>query len=98
MAMLYEKKIDSFSVLERELQQLDSDAGVRLVGTYRNRPCFLFVTRFVGRYTAMLYVKGGSVRAPRVGRRIMAREFESLEELVKFLTGIAHGKIEAYLY
>ena len=98
MAMFYEKRIRSFSVLERELRHLDSDAGVRVVGTFRNRPCFAFVTRFEGIYTTMIHVRGGSTAAPRVGRRILAREFESREELAKFLKALMPRRVEAYLY
>jgi len=96
--MFYERRIGSFSLLERELQHLDSDAGVRVVGTFRNRPCFAFVDRFVGMYTAMVYERRGDKKAPIVGRRVLAREFESRGELATFLKAMMPRKVEAYLY
>ena len=96
--MFYERRIGSVRVLERELQHLDSDAGVRVVGMYDELPCFAFVTRFVGMYTAMVYERRGTEKTPRVGKRVLARDFESQVELEAFLGSIMHRKIEAYLY
>jgi hypothetical protein len=61
------------------------------------RPCFAFVTRFIGRYTVMIHERTGS-RAPAAGKRVLSREFESPEELEEFLRGIAQKRIDAYVY
>ncbi len=96
--MFYERRIGSFPVLERELQHLDSDAGIRALGTFEDRPCFIFVTRFVGMYTAMVYERGGTKKTPTVGKRILAKEFGSRGEVATFLKAIMPRKVEAYLY
>lgn len=96
--MFYEKKIAAFSALERELSRLDSDAGIRIKVTFRDRPCFAFITKFVGRYTAMIYERSGTAKAPTVGERVLATEFASLNELGRFLKGIIPKSVEAYLY
>lgn len=95
--MFYEKRIRSFAGLGREIRRLDSDAGIRVVGSYMRRPCFAFVTRFVGRYTVMVYERTGR-RAPAVGKRILSREFESPEELDEFLGRVTQKRIDAYVY
>ena len=76
---------------------MDSDAGIRIAGHYLNRRCFAFVTRFVSRYTVMVYERTGR-RAPAVGKRILSREFESPEELEEFLQRITQKKVDAYVY
>ena len=97
LALFYEKRVGSFAGLQRELRRLDSDAGVRIAGSYLKRPCFAFVTRFVGSYTVMVYERRGR-RAPAVGKRILSREFGSPEELEGLLRKIAAKKVEAYVY
>ena len=96
MPVFYEKEIGTILGLRKELSRLDSDAGIRIVGRYANRPCFAFVTRFLANFTVMVYERRG--HNPSVGKRILSREFESLEELEKFLRVIVPGKIKAYAY
>ena len=76
---------------------MDSDAGIRVVGSYLKRRCFAFVTRFVGRYTVMIYERTGR-KSPAVGKRVFSREFESAEELEEFLQGITQRGVDAYVY
>lgn len=96
-ALFYEKRIRSFAGLRREVRHLDSDAGIRVVGSYLKRRCFAFVTRFVGRYTVMVYERTGR-KSPAVGKRVLSREFESAEELEEFLQGITQRGVDAYVY
>ena len=95
--MFYEKRVRSFAGLKREVRRLDSDAGIRIVGYYLKRRCFAFVTRFVTRYTVMVYERTGR-KALAVGKRVLSREFESPEELEEFLQRITQKKVDAYVY
>ncbi|MGD0476764.1 MAG: hypothetical protein ABSB29_01190 [Nitrososphaerales archaeon] len=95
--MFYEKKVRSFAGLRREARRLDSDAGIRVVGSYLGHRCFAFVTRSVGRYTVMVYERTGR-KAPAVGKRVLSREFESPEKLEEFLQRITQKGVDAYVY
>ena len=95
--MFYEKRVRSFAGLKREARRLDSDAGIRVAGSYLRRRCFAFVTRFVGRYTVMVYERTGG-KVPAVGKRVLSREFESPEELEEFLRRITRKGVDAYVY
>ena len=95
--MFYEKRVRSFAELKREARRLDSDAGIRIAGYYLKRRCFAFVTRFVDRYTVMVYERTGR-KAPAAGKRFLSREFESPEELEEFLQRITQKRVDAYVY
>ena len=95
--MFYEKEVRTFPALKREVLHLDSDAGIRVAGSHLNRPCFAFVTRFVGSYTVMVYEKRGR-KAPWVGKRILSREFKTPKELERFLQSLTQKKVNAYVY
>lgn len=96
-ALFYEKRIQSFDKLMREIRHLDSDSGVRVVGTYLDRDCFAFLTRSAGTYTVMIYQRRGR-RKPVVGARILSRDFASVDELRRFLEQIMKGEVDAYVY
>lgn len=96
-ALFYEKRIKSFGRLMREILRLDSDSGVRIVGSYANKSCFAFLTRFAGTYTVMVYQRRGR-KAPSVGTRILSRDFNSVDELGRFLAQIAKKGVDAYIY
>jgi hypothetical protein len=95
--LFYEKRIRSFAGLKREVRRLDSDAGIRVVGSYQRHRCFAFVTRFVGRYTVMVCERTGR-KAPTVGKRVLSKEFESPEDLEEFLQRITQKEVDAYVY
>ena len=80
-----------------ELRRLDSDSGVRVVGSYFRRECFAFLTRSGGVYTVMIYERK-DLRAPALGARILSREFKSVDYLVRFLRQIAGKEVKAYVY
>lgn len=95
--MFYEKRVDSARSLMKELENLDSDAGVRLRAEYLGRDSFVFLTRFEGKYTAMIYaVKGKNGGA--VGKMLGASEFSGVKELERFLNDILSGQVEAFVY
>ncbi len=95
--LLYEKRIRSFDKLMSELRRLDSDSGVRVVGSYLKRECFAFLTRSGGVYTVMVYERKG-LKAPALGARILSREFRSVDKLRGFLRQVAQKETDAYIY
>ena len=94
--MIYEKHIQSNSALRRELVRLDGDAGVRVVGKFRGKNCYAFVTRFGTVYTVLVYSVQGQKRAP--GRRLLSKEFSGAEEALSFLSRVSGPKVDAYAY
>lgn len=95
--MFYEKRVRSFDKLMSELLRMDSDSGVRVVGSYLKSECFAFLTRSGGVYTVMIYERKGR-RAPALGKRILSREFKSMDDLRGFLGQVAQKQMDAYVY
>ena len=96
-ALFYEKRVRSFNNLMSELRRLDSDSGVRIVGSYQKRKCFAFVTRSGRVYTVMIYERKGS-KTPALGARILSKETNSVDDLRQFLGHIGQKEIDAYVY
>jgi hypothetical protein len=96
-ALFYEKRIRSFNNLMSELRRLDSDSGVRVIGSYQKRKCFAFVTRSGGVYTVMIYERKGR-KAPALGARILSKEIKSVDDLREFLVQIGQKEMDAYVY
>ncbi len=96
-ASFYEKRIRSFDKLMSELRRLDSDSGVRVVGSYLKRKCFAFLTRSGGVYTVMVYERKGR-ETPALGARILSKEFTSVDDLQGFLRQITQKQTDAYVY
>ena len=96
--MFYEKKIGSFSQLINELDVIDFDAGVRAVGKYKAKKCFVFVTRSSKGYTSVLC----GIR--RVGKdllpdkRLLAKEFATIDDLEEFLAQHVSKPVVAFEY
>ncbi len=95
--MFYERRVQTFDKLMRELRHLDSDSGVRVVGSYLGRDCFAFLARFVGTYTIMIYERRGG-KTPELGARILSKEFDSVDDLGRFLRQIIKKGVDAYVY
>ncbi len=95
--MFYERRVRSFDKLMSELRRLDSDSGVRVVGSYLKRPCFAFLTRSGGVYMVMIYERKAG-KAPALGARILSREFKSVDDLGGFLRQVARKEVDAYVY
>lgn len=96
-ALFYEKRVRSFDKLMSELRRLDSDSGIRIVGSYHKRKCFAFLTRSGGVYTVMIYEKKGR-KAPALGARILSREVKSVDDLQEFLGQVGQKEVDAYVY
>src|SRR5438093_11264481 len=96
-ASLYEKRIRSFDKLMSELRRLDSDSGVRVVGSYLKKECFAFLTRSGGVYTVIIYERKGG-KAPALGARILSRELKSVDDTGEFLKQVVQKQMDAYVY
>jgi hypothetical protein len=96
--LLYEKKVSSFPKLVDELRILDLDAGVRTIGKYQSKKCFVFVTRSLNGYTTALYGIKSAGKEKLPDKRLLIKEFGSLEELEQFLSGAVAKPVEAFAY
>jgi hypothetical protein len=96
--LLYEKKVDDYAKLMDEIRILDLDAGVRAIGKYESKKCFVFVTRSMKGYTAAVYgIKiAGKEKLP--DKRLMIKEYGTLPELEQFLSGVIAKPLEAFAY
>lgn len=96
--MFYEKKIASFPRLISELDTIDQDAGVRAAGKYKGKKCFVFVTRSTNGYTSVLCSMKRAGKETLPDKRLLAKEFESLPDLEKFLAGVVAKPVVACAY
>ena len=96
--MLYEKKINSFPKVIGELSTLDPDAGIRSTGRFNSRKCFVFVTKSVNVYTVALYSMKSVKKESLPDKRLLVKEFASLQELEKFLSGVVTRPVKAFAY
>ena len=95
--MFYERKVGSMTELMKEIRRLDSDAGVRLLGTYEGRRCLVFVSRTPQGFAAIVCsAVGGSSPVP--GRRLIASEFKGDRDLQVFLRKLSGEKTRAFVY
>jgi hypothetical protein len=95
--LFYEKKIESFSNLMKEVRLLDSDAGIRIDGRRGGLPSFVFISRTPDGYAALVYeIRGGKRRFP--GRRLESREFRTTTELRTFLGEVTGKAVRAFVY
>ncbi|MDA4113374.1 MAG: hypothetical protein OK474_04940 [Thaumarchaeota archaeon] len=96
--MLYEKKIDSFPQLINDIGVMDQDAGIRAIGKYKAKKCFVFVTRSLNGFTSILCSMKRSGKETIPDKRLLAKEFENLQDLEKFLTEVVAKPLVASEY
>lgn len=96
--MLYEKKLGSFSEILEELSNLDLDAGIRTLGKYESKKCFVFVTRSANGFTSLLYSVKPSGKESFPEKRLLAREFPDLEQTREFLNKVVVKPVKAFSY
>ena len=96
--LLYEKKINSLPKVMEELSTLDPDAGVRSTGRFGSRKCFVFVTKSLDVYTVALYSMKSVKKQSLPDRQLLIKEFASLQELEKFLSGVVAKPVRAFAY
>jgi hypothetical protein len=96
--MLYEKKLNSLPELLNELNNLDFDAGIRAIGKYNSKRCFVFVTRSANGFTSLLYNIKSSGKESLPDKRLLAKEFPDFEQTKEFLSRIIAKPIKAVAY
>ena len=96
--MLYEKKIGSFPQLIDELTTIDLDAGMRALGKYKAKKCFVFVTRSANGFTSILCSMKRAGKESIPDKRLLAKDFGSIQELEKFLSEVVVKPVVAFEY
>lgn len=96
--MIYEKKLNSFPEVVRELSILDLDAGIRAMGKYKAKKCFVFVTRSPNGFTSMVYSIRSFKKESLPDKRLLAKEFPDLKSTEEFLTGMLVKPVRASSY
>jgi hypothetical protein len=96
--LFYEKKIDSFSQLISELDAIDLDAGVRAAGKYKAKKCFVFVTRSANGFTSVLCSMKRAGKESIPDKRLLAKDFENIQDLEKFLAEVVAKPVVASEY
>jgi hypothetical protein len=95
--MFYERKVDSFQRLMKEVSQLDSDAGIRLFATFEGKKCFVFVSKSINGYAIMVYSVSRTAK-PAPSRRLWSGELEGPGEVGSFLKSVIRGQVQAFVY
>jgi hypothetical protein len=95
--LFYEKRVDSFAKVTKEVDLLDLDSGIRTFGDYQGKKGqFVFVTRSPhSGYTLMVYAKGAKA-VP--GKRLLVKEFGTKEGLLGFMRGLLSRPVRAFVY
>jgi hypothetical protein len=98
--MLFEKSVNSFPKLLKEVDLLDLDSGIRTFGDYDGKKGqFVFVTRSPNDgYTLMVFEKKNSAGKPVPGKRLFVREFQTKEDLGKFMRPLLSKPVKAFIY
>jgi len=96
----YEKKVNSFANLMKEVDLLDLDSGIRTFGDYKGKKGqFVFVTRSPhDSYTLMVYEKKARAKTPVPGERLLVKEFERKEELEELMRALLSKPVRAFVY
>ena len=96
--MVYEKTLASLPKVISELSTLDPDAGIRSTGRFKARNCFVFITKSANVYTAALYSVKSVKKESLPDKRLLVKEFQTLEELETFLAGVISKPVKAFAY
>ncbi len=98
--MFFEKRVNSFPGLMKEVDLLDLDSGIRTFGDYEGKKRqFIFVTRSPhDTYTLMVYARKEGGKTPVPGKRLLVKEFKRKEELGEFMKSMLSRPISAFVY
>lgn len=96
--MIYEKRLNSFADIINELSILDLDAGIRVVGKYKAKKCFVFVTRSPKGFASLLYSIKTSRKEMLPDKRLLAKEFPDLDTMEEFLAQVVAKPVKASAY
>lgn len=93
-----EKKLNSFPQLIRELDVIDLDAGVRAIGRFKGKKCFVFVTKGANGFTSILSSMKHAGKDNIPDKRLLAKDFETIQDLEKFLAEVVVKPVVAFEY
>jgi hypothetical protein len=96
--LFYEKRLNSPAQLLKELQTLDLDAGIRVIGRHQGRQCFAFVTRSVKGHTVMVYGMKREGKESIPEKRLLTKDFADASEAAEFLSHLASKPFQAFVY
>jgi hypothetical protein len=98
--MFFEKSVNSFPKLLKEVGLLDLDSGVRTFGDYNGRKRqFVFVTRSPNEgYTLMVFEKKNSAGKSIPGARLFVKDFQTKEDLGEFMRHLLSKPVKAFIY
>ena len=96
--MIYEKKLNSLTEIARELSILDLDAGIRAVGKYKGRKCYVFTTRSPGGFTSLVYSIRSVKKESLPDKRLLAKEFPDVKGAEEFLGQVIAKPVKALSY
>ena len=96
--MIYEKKLNSFPEIVKELEILDLDAGIRALGKYKSKKCFVFITRSAAGFTSLLYSIKSSGKESLPDKRLVAKEFADAMSAEAFLAEVVTKPVKASAY
>ena len=97
--LFFEKSVDSFPKLMKEVGLLDLDSGIRAFGDFNGKKKqFVFVTRSPNEgYTLMVYGRAGA-KNPVPSKRLLVKEFRTKEALGEFMRGLLSRPVTAFVY
>jgi len=93
-----EKRIGSFPQLIRELDIIDLDAGVRAIGKFKGKKCFVFVTKGANGFTSILSSMKRAGKESIPDKRLLAKDFATIQDLEKFLADVVVKPVVAFEY
>jgi hypothetical protein len=96
--LIYEKKLNSLPEVSRELSILDLDAGIRAIGKYKGKKCYVFVTRSPNGFTSLLYSIKTVKKENLPDKRLLAKEFPDLSGTEEFLAQVIAKPVKALSY
>jgi hypothetical protein len=96
--LIYEKKLTSFPEIVKELSIMDLDAGIRAVGKYKAKKCYVFVSRSANGFTSLVYSIKSSKKESLPDKRILAKEFPDLKAIEEFLAEVVAKPVKASAY
>jgi hypothetical protein len=98
--MFFEKSVNSFPKLLKEVDLLDLDSGIRTFGDYNGKKRqFVFVTRSPNDgYTLMVFEKKNNAGKSVPGKRLFVREFRTKDDLEEFMQNLLSKPVKAFIY
>ena len=99
LQLFFEKSVNSFSGVMKEVNQLDLDSGIRADGKYGGKKTFIFVTRSPhDGYTLMVYWKKPRAKGFVPDKRVLVKEFGNQEDLGGFMRKLLAKPVRAFVY